>query len=473
MNKFLSGKTVLVMGLGRFGGGLDSAKFAAACAADVIVTDLAQRDELADSLAQLKDYPNIEYHLGSHTEEDFEKADIVIANPAVPLDNKFLKLAAGCGNIVTSQIALFFELCPATTVGITGSNGKSTTAALTAHILRNSNKSNYGKVWLSGNIGNEPLLMLLEQIAPNDLVVLELSSFQIEQLAAENKAPQVALLTNLSPNHLDRYGTFERYCAAKELLFANQQSRQGLPAVSIFNREDKVAIELYEKYKNMPRRRCLTYGTDDLDETVCREFKLPGKSNLSNLAGALTVAAVFGVDQSGTAACLDQFEALPHRLQFITERNGVKWFNDSKATTPQAAIAALEAFDEPTCSERSRRIVLIAGGYDKELLFGEMARVIVEKASAVFLIGSTAEKIKTEIETASSEKNITIEICESLSGAVASADKTARRGDVVLLSPACASFDMFDNYEQRGAEFIHLVRQLNSTRSLSGARQTA
>jgi UDP-N-acetylmuramoylalanine--D-glutamate ligase len=462
---FLSGKTVLVMGLGRFGGGVDAAKFAAACGADVIVTDLAGPDELAASLAQLKDYPNIEYHLGSHSEEDFEKADIVIANPAVPPDNRFLEIAASCAHLVTSQIAIFFELCPATTIGITGSNGKSTTAALTAHILRNANKGNYGRVWLSGNIGNEPLLMLLNEIAPQDLVVLELSSFQIEQLAAENKAPQVALLTNLSPNHLDRYGTFEKYCAAKELLFANQRPGQAEPPVSIFNREDKIAVELYEKYSNIPERRCLTYGTDDLSDAIRGQFTLPGKCNLSNLAGAVAVAAVFGIDQTDAAVCVGRFKALPHRLQFIIERNGVSWFNDSKATTPQAAVAALEAFDEP--------VVLIAGGYDKELSFDELAKVITAKTRAVILIGNTAEKIKTAIETVSQGKKATIETCRSLSDAVAEADKTARKGDVVLLSPACASFDMFDNYEQRGSEFIRLVRQLDSASSLTGARETA
>jgi len=458
-NNLLSGKTVLVMGLGRFGGGVDAAKFAAACGADVSVTDLAGPDELADSLAQLYDYPNVKYCLGSHNEEDFEKVNIVIANPAVPPHNKFLKIAESCGSIVTSQIATFFELCPATTIGITGSNGKSTTAALAAHILQNANKGNYGKVWLSGNIGNEPLLMLLDEIEANDLVVLELSSFQIEQLAAEQKGPQVALLTNLSPNHLDRYGTFEKYCAAKELLFVNQQSKQDEPAISIFNREDKIADQWYEKYKNLPRRRCLTYSTDDLSDAVRREFGLPGKCNLSNLAGAVTIATVFGVDQDNTAACVGDFRALPHRLQFIIERNGVRWFNDSKATTPQAAVAALEAFDGP--------VVLIAGGYDKELSFDELARIIAVKTRAVILIGDTTEKIKAAIETASAGRKVTVEICKSLSDAVAAANRTARKGDTVLLSPACASYDMFDNYEHRGREFVRLVQQLGPPSTLA------
>ncbi len=440
------------MGLGRFGGGVDAARFAASKDANVVVTDLAEADELAASLKQLSAYPNIEYHLGSHREDDFENADIVIANPAVPLQNRFLKIAARGGSIVTSQMGIFFELCPATAIGITGSNGKSTTAALTAHLLHSANRTDYGKVWLSGNIGNEPLLMLLDKIEAHDIVVLELSSFQIEQLAAEHKAPQVALLTNLLPNHLDRYGTFEKYCTAKELLFDYQKPEQNKQAVSIFNREDNIAAKWYEKYKKQPHRKCLTYSADDVPSGVRRQFTLPGRCNLSNLAGAMTIAGLFGVDESAIADCIKDFTALPHRLQFIAERNGLRWFNDSKATTPEAAVAALEAFEEP--------LLLIAGGYDKKLSFDELAKVIAARARCAILIGDTAEKIKAAIEAAPCGKNVTVEICKSLADAVRTANITARKGDVVLLSPACASYDMFDNYEQRGREFVHLVQQL-------------
>ncbi len=461
-NGLLSGRTVLVMGLGRFGGGLDAAKFAATKDANVVVTDLAEADELAASLAQLSAYPNIEYHLGCHREDDFENADIVIANPAVALQNRFLKIAAGCGNIVTSQMGIFFELCPATIIGITGSNGKSTTAALTAHLLRSASKTHYGKVRLSGNIGNEPLLVLLDEIEANDLVVLELSSFQIEQLAAEQKAPQVALLTNLLPNHLDRYDTFEKYCAAKELLFACQKPGQNQPVISIFNREDDIAAMWCEKYKKQPNRKCLTYGADDVPSGVRRQFTLPGNCNLSNLAGAMTIAGLFGVDESAVADCVGDFKALPHRLQFIAEHNGVRWFNDSKATTPEAAIAALEAFEEPACPERGRRVVLIAGGYDKKLPFEQLGITIADRTRAVVLTGDTAEKIKAAVEAASRGKKVAIEICKSFADAVETANGTAQAGDVVLLSPACASYDMFDNYQQRGEQFIRLVRRLTS-----------
>lgn len=451
-DNFLSGKTVLVMGLGRFGGGVDAARFAASKGARVVVTDLAEIDKLQNSISQLSEYPGIEYHLGSHREDDFATADIIIANPAVPPQNNFLKIAKDNDKTVTSQIGTFFRLCPARIIGITGSNGKSTTTALAAHILRGARGRTYGKVWLSGNIGNEPLLMLLDQIKPNDLVVLELSSFQIEQLAAEHETPQVALLTNLLPNHLDRYGTFEKYCAAKQLLFANQKTGKNEAAVSVFNRRDDIAVRWYEEYKKDPHRKCLTFGADDVSQAVRARFTLPGECNLSNLAGAMTIAKLFGVDEQAVLNCLSNFKVLPHRLEFIAEHNGVRWFNDSKATTPQAAIAAVEAFEEP--------VVLIAGGYDKKLAFDRLGKTIAARARAAILFGATAGKIKAAIETAPATRKVTTRICGSLTDAVATANKTARQGDVVLLSPACASYDMFDNYEQRGREFARLVRQL-------------
>jgi len=213
---FFAGRKVLVMGLGRFGGGVDVAKFACSAGAKVTVTDLAAADKLADSIDQLKDFKDIQFHLGSHEPADFEQADIVIANPAVPPDNKFLKIARQANRFVISQINIFLELCPAQIIGITGSNGKSTTTALTAHLLRSRRDRH---VWLSGNIGNKPLLATIDQIGPDDLVVLELSSFQIEQFEQIQKSTKAALLTNLTPNHLDRHGTFENYCAAKENIF--------------------------------------------------------------------------------------------------------------------------------------------------------------------------------------------------------------------------------------------------------------
>jgi len=448
---FFAGKKVLVMGLGRFGGGVDAAKFAADAGAKVIVTDLASAEQLADSLKQLKEFPDVEFHLGSHEESDFEQHDIIIANPAVASDNRFLEIARRNNKFITSQMEIFFELCSAPIIGITGANGKSTTAALTAHLLKN---ARYENVWLSGNIGDEPLLMVTDQISCDDLVVLELSSFQLEQLAQIKKAPNVALLTNLTPNHLDRYGTFENYCAAKEGIFKFQELDRDCPAVSIFNAEDKIGVGWFEKYSKGAGRTCIRFSTDDVSEEIRSRFKLPGRANLSNLAAAMAVARYFSVTDEQIEDCLPEFKPLPHRLELVAEIKGVAWYNDSKATTPTSAIASLEAFRQP--------VIIIAGGYDKNLPFDEFGEKVARSAKAAILIGRTAGKIADVIEkkiaTEDTEKKIKIEIVDSLAEAVELASNLAQAGDIVLLSPACASYDMFDNFQHRGNEFVRLVR---------------
>jgi UDP-N-acetylmuramoylalanine--D-glutamate ligase len=470
------------MGLGRFGGGVDVAEFASLAGAKVIVTDLAPAEKLSGSIKKLSEFSDIEFHLGSHEPADFEQADIVVANPAVPDDNEFLELARRNNKVVTSQISIFFELCPAKIIGITGANGKSTTAALTVHLLENAVNE---KVWLSGNIGNQPLLTALEKIKANDLVVLELSSFQLEQLAQIQKAPMIALLTNLTPNHLDRYGTFDRYCSAKENIFKFQNKGENLRAVSIFNAEDEISTEWFEKYKNDTGRLCIKFSTGDVSNEIRSIFPLPGRANLSNLAAAMAIARHFGVDDEQLKNCLPEFKALPHRLELVERINGVSWYNDSKATTPKSAIVALEAFEQP--------VIIIAGGYDKNLTFDEFGKTITEKAKIAILIGQTAPKIadaiwnarlslrakrsnpervaateQSEVDGPSTSLNSVaathLELVDSFAEAVKLANKIAKPGDVVLLSPACASYDMFENFERRGNEFIRLVRSIHAER---------
>ncbi len=442
------------MGLGRFGGGVDAAQFAAKVAARVIVTDMATEERLGDSVARLRGWPNIEFHLGSHDPADFEHADVVIVNPAVPPGNPLLEIARRCGRRVASQIGIFFELCPARIVGITGANGKSTTTALAAYLLDNvPSPRPFGRVWLSGNIGEQPLLTILDRIAPDDIVVLELSSFQIEQLAEVQKAPDIALLTNLTPNHLDRYGTFEAYSAAKEGIFEYQACDGDAPAVSLFPAADEIGAQWFARYRAQPGRLCMTFSADDVDEPMRRAYRLPGRAYLANLAGALAIARRLGVREDHVRGCLPGFKALPHRLELVAETHGVRWYNDSKATTPLSAIVALEAFD---CPE-----ILIAGGYDKHLPFEELGAKIVEKAKAAILIGQTAPKIAAAIEAASpASRTVPVEFAASLVQAVESARRLAVRGDVVLLSPACASYDMFENYQQRGTQFADLARRV-------------
>jgi len=446
------GKSVLVMGLGKFGGGVDSALFAAKAGAKVIVTDMADEDSLKDALEKLAPY-DITYHLGNHVGDDFDDSsdtDIVIVNPAVRPDNKFVRLAENAGKMVTSQIELFFELCPAKIVGITGANGKSTTTAITAHILEGAVRP-ARKVWLSGNIGNRPLLEIVEQISSEDIVVLEISSFQAEQLARSKKAPHISVITNLTPNHLDRHGTFEEYCKAKETIFEFQKTDGDEPTVSIFNAEDAVTGEWYKKYSVESGRISHAYKAADVPCKLAGVFRLAGDMNLSNLAGALAVADHFEIDNDALLAAVSTFKSLPNRLELVDEVDGVKWYDDSIATTPDSAIAALKAFSEPK--------IIIAGGYDKRLGFDELGKVIGEKAKGAILIGQTADAIAAAIGNAG-KTDVHVEIVGSMEEAVARASLLCEAGDVVLMSPACASYDMFDNYKQRGEVFADAVRKL-------------
>jgi UDP-N-acetylmuramoylalanine--D-glutamate ligase len=459
MKATLAGKKVLVMGLGRFGGGIDTVRFAARAGAQVTVTDKATPEQLRDSLGQLSDLSNVEYHLGRHDAEDFATADLIVANPAVPPSHEFLQLARRQGRTVTSQVGLFFQSCPARIIGITGANGKSTTTSVTAHLLENARPRTspqpYEKVWLSGNIGDRPLLTILDEISARDLVVLEISSFQIEQLAEIRQGPYVALLTNLTPNHLDRYGTFEAYCAAKEGLFQFQPLDREAPAVSIFNAEDEVARSWLQKYRGQPGRTCLTFCPEDISDAVSSGYALPGRANLANLAAARTIAGCFGVTDRAIRDCLPGFKALAHRLELVADALGVRWYNDSKATTPEGTMVALAAFDGPK--------ILIAGGYDKHIPFDELGRRIAARTKTVILIGQAAEKIADAIHAgAHTGTRPDVRRAGSLAEAVELAGRLAAPGDVVLLSPACASYDMFENYEQRGRLFADLARRISA-----------
>lgn len=441
----LRNKTALIFGLGKFGGGLDCAKFAAKYCKKVLVTDISSEEKLAAACQALKELPNVELRLGKHDETDFAGADVVIVNPAVPPENQYLQIARLSGALITSQMELFFQICPAVIIGITGANGKSTTTKLTYHILDyavKKGKSPCRQVFLGGNIGNMPLLTELENISSSDIVVLEISSFQAEQLAQSKLAPDVSIAINVTPNHLDRHGTFEAYCLAKENLFIHQRRRKLPIPVSIFNLEDEVTRSWYDKYLPDKSRKCIKFAASDVCEDIKAAFPLPGKANLSNLAAARAAAKIFGVDDSDIAQAVKSFQGLPHRLELAAQGGGVRWYNDSIATTPPSTIVGLEAFDEP--------IILIAGGYDKMLPFDQMGVVAAKKAKAVILIGTTAEKIEQAIIKGG---GCTIYKEKTFADAINRADSISECGDVVLLSPACASYDMFDNFQQRGDIF--------------------
>lgn len=451
MNKTdLKNKRVLVMGLGSFGGGADSAFFACAQGAKVTVTDLADESKLSDTIRSLKDLP-IQWHLGNHTEDDFRTADVVIVNPAVPPDNKYLQIAKGAGALITSQVQLFFERCPARIVAITGSNGKSTTTALTAHLLQAGTGQegiDYGNVYLSGNIGNRPLLGLLSQLTEKDIVVIEISSFQLEQLAQSQIGPEVAVLTNLSPNHIDRHGTFEAYCKAKENIFSWKSSKTKNPPVSIFNAENPLSLQWYSRYTGLADRRCILFRADDVPVTYRERFTLPGRINLQNLAAALAVAEVFHVDSQRLKQAVAVFKGLENRLQLVAEIDGIRWYDDSKATTPISTMAAINGMEEPK--------ILIAGGYDKGISFDQLGRCIAQRCKVAVLIGQTADRIIAAIEQAG-QGAVILRKAKDMQEAVRFCYELAQKGDVVLMSPACASYDMFQNYQERGRSFRQAI----------------
>lgn len=438
----LKDKNVVVMGLGVFGGGVDTAKFAARFAKKVIVTDKGDEKKLAASVNELKQFKNIEFHIGGHQISDFTDSDVIIVNPAVPEDNEYIEAAISKNRLITSQMEIFFQLCPAKIAAITGSNGKSTTTALTAHLLKNYKK---GEVFLSGNIGNHPLLETLDQIKPNDIVVLEISSFQLDQLARIKKSPFVGCITNIAPNHLDRHKTMENYCNAKENILRFQNKGD----YAILNAYDDKCVEWFNKYKKTDRN-CIQFDREKLDSKLTTGFKLPGKANRENLAAAVTIAHCFGLKDEDLIESIASFQSLPHRLQLVGTVNGTRYYNDSIATTPESTVVGVEAFNEPK--------ILIAGGYDKGLPFEAMAKAISSKLKALILIGVTADKIEKCIRDTGTVPPIYR--AKTLQDAVNKAREVSTTGDVVLMSPACASYDMFLNFVQRGNMFAEMVKNL-------------
>ena len=433
----ISNKQVLIMGLGRFGGGVGAARFAAEHGANVTVTDMNSADKLQDSINQLSDL-DITFHLGEHIEDDFKSADLIIVNPAVPQDNEYLTIARNSNVALTTEMNLFCQNCPAPIVGITGSNGKSTTTAMTHHILSKCLPDK--TVWLGGNIGKGSLLAKIDQVTASDIVVLELSSFQLEDLAQLQISPHIAIVTNIAPNHLDRHGTMENYIAAKQNILKFQTESD----FAIICGEDPQL----DKWMNTGLAQKQRYEAIDI------KLKVPGRHNKLNAAAALAVADKFKIKVADAKLALDDFYGLEHRLEFVTEINGAKYYNDSISTTPESTIVAIDAFSRPK--------IMILGGYDKKLPFKEMANKIAGNVKTAILIGQTADIIAADIEQAKIDSDCLLPQifkCETFEDAINTAKEAAVKGDIVLLSPACASYGMFENFQQRGNIFKHILTQ--------------
>jgi UDP-N-acetylmuramoylalanine--D-glutamate ligase len=458
-----AGKHITIMGVGFFGGTIGLAKYLVTQGAQVTLTDLKSAEELGDSVAALAGLP-IRLVLGKHEHADFTDADLVFASPAVPEASPYLVAARAHGVPIDTEMNLFMRLCRGTIVGVTGSNGKTTTTSLIGAILRAANP----RTQIGGNIGRS-LLPEVAMIEPDDPVVLELSSFQLEDLAEVGRSPHIALLLNLSPNHLDRHGNMEAYIAAKMQIFAYQ----GANDVAVLNADDPLVRPIASQVRSQPRTFSLEHPVDDgayLDgdrillthgrvaTEVCHRQDIPllGHHNVANVLAAVTATDVLGVPPAIARRAIRAFPGVEHRLEFVRELRGVRFYNDSIATSPAATLAALAAIREP--------IWLIAGGYDKGLSFQALAEAIVQRVKGVFLIGKTAAEIAHGIETVRGVEtgSPTISHCCNLREAVLAANAVARAGEVVLLSPACASYDQFRNFVERGRLFKHLVAGLSA-----------
>jgi UDP-N-acetylmuramoylalanine--D-glutamate ligase len=407
----MQGTQVVVMGLGRFGGGVGVTKWLLDQGAVVLVTDLAPQNKLEEQLADVLQHPNLTLVCEEHRKQDFERADLVVANPAIrkPWDNPFLRTAWDAGVEVTTEIRLVISQLDRTRViGVTGTSGKSTTAAMIAAALASAGVQSH----LSGNIGGS-LLSRIPSIGTDDVVVLELSSAMLwwldqnSERETEGWSPSIAVLTNIEENHIDWHGSYEAYVKCKRVIFKHQEE-------------------------------CDTALTQDNDATFM-DLSVLGLHNQRNAAVALLAAVAIGADARKARQGICGFSGLPHRLQFV---HG-SCYNDSKSTTPSATKVAVDSFENPSS------IHLIVGGFDKQVDLSVLAEQS-DRVSCMYTIGATGFKIG---ELASGD----VQSCGSLRQAVAAARENMQEGDVLLLSPGCASWDQFDNYEQRGEEFCSLV----------------
>jgi UDP-N-acetylmuramoylalanine--D-glutamate ligase len=450
----------LIVGLGREG--LALAQYLSERGDSVTVCEGRPLPELGTDIEKLAAFGAV--LIGENDHPDLTPYDVMYLNPAVSKEAPVVRDAQARGIKVSALTDLFFEICPAHIAGITGSNGKTTTTTLLGMMLQTEGITAH----VGGNIGR-PLLNEAGSMVKDDWVVLEMSSFQLEWLEA---SPEVAIVTNLTPNHLDRHHTMEEYAAAK--LHIVQYQRPG--DTLILHAEDRFTPQfartaagrvLYFSLESAPsdgavlEAEMLSIRRGGYSVPVCarRELRVPGRHNVANALAAIAAADAIGVRPEAMREAINSFNGVPHRLELVRTLDGVRFYNDSIATSPDRAQAALAAVEGP--------VVLILGGHDKDLTWDDLCRVAVERCHAVLLIGEAQELIAAHLSKALSANPgglltaDAVYICGDLERAVAAVRRYARPGDVALLSPACASYDQFRNFEERGARFRGLVEALH------------
>jgi UDP-N-acetylmuramoylalanine--D-glutamate ligase len=443
---------VLAIGLARTG--VATALFCAKHNAIVTATDARPENELGDAPAKLRE-AGVKLELGGPVENTYLAQDLIIPSPGVPADDPLLLKARSKGITVWSEIELAYRFLEGEMIGITGSNGKTTTTTLVHHILKTAGRNTL----LAGNVGTA-LIGRVDEMNAKTVSVVELSSFQLE--LTDKFRPDIAVFLNLTPDHLDRHKTIEAYAAAKARIFAKQTELDA----AVLNADDTPTVALapkkpqvfwFSRKDRVEKGACVKgdsvvivhRGKEELVMKVA-EIPLAGGHNIENVLAAATTARLANVDAATIGKAVKSFAGVEHRLEFVAEIGGVRYYNDSKATNVDATLKALDAFPGG--------ILVILGGKDKGSDYTVLQKPLREKAVLALLIGAAADKIEKQIAG-----SVAIERAGALGAAVQVASQAAKSGDVVLLAPACASFDQFENYEHRGRVFKELVRKLGQS----------
>lgn len=459
----LKGKKITVMGLGLQGGGVGTVRFLAEAGAQVRVTDLKSKQELAASLEKLKGLKNISYIFQQHRLEDFTQVDMVVKNPSVSWKNKHIILALEKKIPVEVDSSLFFKLCRNKIIGVTGTKGKTTTASFVYSLLKTA-----GKNPIKVGVSRVSVLDKLKELKKDSIVVFELSSWRLSALGKYKFSPRIAVITNIYPDHLNYYSSMEKYIQDKKYIFLYQKKED----ICVIN-QDNIILKEWEKeiiaqqIKFSQEEILLTnavYIKDGIiysrnsnqEEKVIevKEIKLKGVHNLSNVLAAVSVAKSLNIKTSLIKKGILNLKNIAHRLEFVRELAGVQYYNDTTATTPEAAIQGVKAFSAP--------IILICGGADKKLDLDQLGKIIYEQVKGVvFLEGKATDKIVSAIKKIDkSLKTKKFNVVKSMEKAVELAQSTASEGDVILLSPGAASFGLFANEFERGKKFKEVVREL-------------
>jgi len=466
-----AGRRVVILGLARQGVAL--ARHLAQHGADVVVSDLLPASQLGEALDQLAGL-SLEVVLGGHPSSLLDGTDLFCLSGGVPADAPIVRGAIARGIPLSNDSQIFLEECPATVIGITGSAGKTTTTAMLGEMCRQGHSTDERRIWVGGNIGRS-MLPDLDEIGPGDLVVMELSSFQLEIMT---KSTPVAAVLNLTPNHLDRHRTMKAYSAAKARLLQHQP----VDGIALLGQDDPGVCGL----RNLVRGRLRMFSLEDSvadgaflrdnvitlcgpegEQPVCRrdELRLLGQHNTLNALAAAALADSVGIPAAAIAEVARTFAGVEHRLELVRELAGVRWFDDSSATAPERMMRAIRSFDEP--------IVLLAGGRDKDLPWSEAAALIGERVRDLVLFGQAADLIRAQLDKAGvvmpdaqagepkrGHRRGRIVQVGGLAQAVKEAARLAKPGDIVLLSPGGTSFDAYQDFVERGDHFQAMVREL-------------